>query len=48
MVVYGELGALGARVAPRELLCEQPCILQSVAWARLLTAIGLDLKPRSP
>ena len=45
MVVYGELGALGARVAPRELLCEQ---LQSVAWARLLTAIGLDLKPRSP
>ena len=47
-VVHGELSALGARFAPRELQCEQPCILQSVAWARLLTAIGLDSKPRYP
>ena len=30
-VVHGELGALGARFAPRELQCEQPCILQSGA-----------------
>ena len=29
MVVYGELGALGARVAPRELQCEKPYTLQS-------------------
>ena len=47
-VVHGELSALGARFAPRELQCEQPCILQSVAWAQLLIAIGLDSKPRYP
>ena len=45
LVVHGELGALGARFAPRELQCEQPCILQSLVRARLITAIGLDLKP---
>ena len=47
-VVHGELSALGARFAPRELQCEQPCILHSVAWAQLLNAIGFDSKPRYP
>ena len=47
LVVHGELGALGARFAPRELKCEQPSILQSWRGCGCF-AIGLDLKPRSP
>ena len=46
LVVHGELGALGARF--RRESSNVSCILQSMARARLLTAIGLDSKPRYP